>query len=258
MSVDSITGSAVSASAITASAIQGRAVNASSGGGPTVSNPILLTHFDGPGFIDESSNNFTGSAVGDANIGTTRTKFGAGSASFDGNGDAVKFATAASNVAFNNTAWTLSMWVWFNDSANRYVCGSYNGGAAGHWQLLRPGAGDYLQFNIRDALNSVHNPWFSDSTVTSLIGDFHLITLEQYNDKIYGYVDGTLEGTPYNVASVDLSTPWPEDFHIGGRGPFSTDAAKSLSGNVDEALFVAEALYGGSNFTPPDAPYVIA
>jgi len=83
-------------------------------------NISLLLHMDGTNgsqtFIDDSINNLTVTANGNAQITNTQSKFGGGSAFFDGNGD---YLEIVNNNAFEFGANNFTIECWFNIAGSR-------------------------------------------------------------------------------------------------------------------------------------------
>ena len=75
-------------------------------------NVSLLLPFDS-NFNDNSKNNFSVTAYGNAQISSTQSKFGGASAYFDGNGD---YLEVSDNNLFNfgNGDFTIEFWIYFS------------------------------------------------------------------------------------------------------------------------------------------------
>ena len=111
----------------------------------------LLLHMDGSNgstsFTDSSSNGFTITASGDAQITTTDPKFGTGCLTLDGTGDYLSTPADAA-FAFGTNDFTVECWVYVNSGNSNnglFTFGGTNTGLAvaiyqGNWTLSFAGS----------------------------------------------------------------------------------------------------------------------
>ena len=95
------------------------------GGDPYYSAVSLLLPMDGTNgsttFTDSGPNALAVTAVGNAQISTTQSKYGGASGYFDGAGDYI-IATSGNQFQFGTGDFTIEMWVWASSNTGQYKC----------------------------------------------------------------------------------------------------------------------------------------
>lgn len=207
------------------------------------SNTIWMCHCDGADasttFTDSSSNAFTATAVGNAQIDTAQSKFGGASGLFDGTGDRVHIGdTALLDVGTGD--FTVDMWVRFNATGGLYgFCEWGDYATAGFLCQL---SGTTFQIYVN---NVNRNYTWSPSTAT-----WYHLAIERYSANIYIYVDGTkLAAAQASTENISGST--------GGAtfGDSHTLADRAFNGWIDEVRWSNVGRYAGTNFTPETTAY---
>jgi len=205
--------------------------------------PGLLLHCDGSDgsttFIDSSSNGYTVTAVGNAQIDTAQKQFGTGSALFDGVGDSLT-VPASDEWVFGTGDFTVELWYrpTVATGSQEYIGTGDNAGApAQSWVFVRQNAG-FLRFII--------NPGqYAGGSWTGTPGTWHHLAASRQGTSLRVFVDGTQlggTGTVSNPANANST------LYVGGKINY-------VNGHIDEVRIVkGEALYT-ANFTPPTAPY---
>jgi hypothetical protein len=188
----------------------------------------LLCHFNGSNasttFTDSSSNARTLSALGDAQISTTQSKFGGASGYFDGTGDAIQITSPPSSlISWASTPFTVECWVYGTDlasggpSSNDWspvVGNATPSDVAVYWAFGPRRDGDVAMYYWNGSVATRH------STATGLITEntWHHIAFTQSGGVVKIFVDGVEEasesvnGTPV----VDTATP----FAVGKAGNY--------------------------------------
>ena len=205
-------------------------------GDPFYSAVSLLLPMDGTNgsttFTDSGPNALTVTAVGNAQISTTQSKYGGASGYFDGTGD---YLTVASNaaIAFGTGDFTIEMWIYRTDStfARRIIEFSDN---KDNLDLNYNGAGSISYYNGSSVIAS-------SSGIISLNTWTH-IALVRSSGTVKVYVNGfsvlTQSTTPNTSSSRVL--------YIGGFGNVW------FNGYMDDLRISRFARYT-STFTPPTA-----
>ena len=134
---------------------------------PDFSSVSLLLHGDGTDgsttFTDSSSNNFTVTANGNAQIDTAVKKYGTGSMEFDGTGDSLTIADNAA-FAFGTGDFTVEAWVNFNDiSGSQQIVSSYSLGFSvqyeGAWKIYLAGGTNVMTRSFTPNTDQWYHHW---------------------------------------------------------------------------------------------------
>jgi len=212
-----------------------------------VSNVSLLLHMDGLSgsqtFTDSSTNNFTLTAFGNAQIDTSVKKFGSGAAYFSTNNTDYIVALQSNGYAFGTADFTVEMWLYPTQMDNAYhvffdtrpQSGSIGGAvtmflkADQTLHLLIGGESDI----VTSALTP--NQWT------------HVALVRTGNDfKIY--LNGTQSGSTF-TSSVTIDKP----YLIIGKTVESP--ANYYYGYIDELRITKGVARYTSNFVPQTAPF---
>jgi hypothetical protein len=209
------------------------------GGDPYWANVSLLLHMDGSNgsttFTDSSSNNFTISAFGDAQVSTTDPKFGTGSLTLDGTGDYLT-TPADTAFAFGTGDFTVECWVYANSGNSNdglFTFGGTSSGLAvalesGNWRLTLVGSGTFTH----------------SSTATT--GVWTHIAATRNGTNLRFFVGGVSAGTVTN--STNLTD---NELKIG----YYYNSSFAINAKIDEFRVTKGVARYTANFTPPTAPF---
>jgi hypothetical protein len=210
-------------------------------------NSALLLHMDGANgsttFIDNSTNNLTVTAYGDAQISTTNKVFGTGSALFDGDGDYLR--TELSNNNWDND-FTVEMWIYttnVNYVDTIFEAGDIQGGQGGvHIYIASNGDEDNPQNLI-----SFNNGIVEDIAAGSVIlNQWTNIVISRSSGTNYLFQDGILIGSGVQTFTVNNNI-----ISIGGAPGYGF----WFNGYIDEVRITKGVAIYTANFTPPTAPF---
>lgn len=210
----------------------------------------LLMHMNGTNasttFTDSSSNAFTATAYGNAQISTAQSKFGNASGKFDGNGDYVQI-TSANALELGAGDFTIELF-YYHDGGNQTFAGLVGKGAVSStasdaWTLEFGGPG------------LIFVPWASSSTTVqcSLPSNnaWHHVAVTRSGSTLRLFVDGVQESS--NTVSFTIATNNSGPLVIGG-GAFAP-TLRSFSGYIDELRITKGVARYTANFTAPTAPF---
>jgi hypothetical protein len=223
------------------------------GGGvtdPYFSDVSLLLHGDGTNgsttFVDSSSNNFTVTPSGNAQISTAQSKFGGASMLFDGNGD---YLSVADNAGFDFGAGNFTIEFWTNPSG----FGTYNVVAA---QWPNSGASSSNSFVVETVTNSTLY-FYAVTSSLSIVGatgpaltqgQWQHIAIVRSGNSILFFKDGILTST--TAFNVTLNNP-TSDVTVGG----AVAGAGWWNGYIDDLRITKGVARYTANFTPPTAAF---
>lgn len=209
----------------------------------------LLMHFDGTNgsttFTDSSSNAFTVTGSGDAQISTTQSKFGSASAEFTGDGDSLEVGSESS-FDFGSDDFTIECWVYISNPSD--VNSIVSKRATNESQL----AFDFLVLS-----NSTHlvvstngTSWAINGTGNKTISSnqWTHIALVRNGSSFKTYVDGEQASSFTNSSAIFDSS---EPLRIGSAGV----ATQHTVGYIDELRIVKGTAVYTADFTPPTAPF---
>jgi hypothetical protein len=213
---------------------------------PNFSNVSVLLHMDGSNgsttFTDSSSNAFTMTAAGNAQISTTQSKFGGSSGYFDGNGDSVT-ASANAAFAFGTGDFTIEGWFYSLTSGStlrgmidfRSVASGTNG------LMLRENGSGFLVFlNTAILLSTATGRTANTWQHVALVRNGSTVTL---------YVDGTSRASATSSANMTDNR-----FRLSGFVD-AQDATFTYNGYMDDIRVTKGVARYTANFTPPTAPF---
>lgn len=213
------------------------------GADPYFSNVSLLMHGDGTNgsttFVDSSSNNFTITPVGNAQISTTQSKFGGASMYFDGSGD---YLTVSNNVdlQFGTGDFTIEGWFYVFSQDKTYLSlfslGSYVSGI-----LLRRQATGTDRLYINSTAYNYDQTFFPASTWVH-------IALTRQSGSINLWIDGTSRLSVANSSSISPTL----DLYIGTSQHALADV---WNGYIDDLRITKGVARYTANFTPPTEPF---
>lgn len=214
---------------------------------PVFNNVSLLLHGDGANgstaITDSSQLPKTVTAIGNAQISTSQSKFGGSSIAFDGTGDYLSIASNA-ELALGST-WTIEFFVYLNalgsgSNRNAFVStGTVN--TLGHIQIVTE-TGPVLRVRCggtggNDAVSGADPFPITTWTHLAFVCENLLATI---------YVNGVANG-----AGVLASASTVPLARIGSLALSDYD----LSGYIDDLRITKGVARYTSNFTPPTAPF---
>ena len=205
----------------------------------------LLLHGDGTNgstvITDSSGSPKTVTAVGNAQISTTQSKFGGTSIYLDGTGDA---ASVASNTAFafGTNDFTIELWVYPVSVSGNPVLFDTRPSGNGAWPVIYFDGG-----RLRYFLNTTDR--ISGSTVLATNTTWYHIALCRAGSNTKVFLNGIQEGSTYSDSTSLL------------QGPFALGIdSRNLTANPFNAYFDDVRVTKGvarytANFTPPTLPF---
>jgi len=211
---------------------------------PQFGSVSLLLHGNGANgsttITDSSPTPKTVTAVGNAQISTTQSKFGGASIAFDGTGD---YLDIGSNSAFgyglNN--FTIEFWVYRNASAVLQVLLDH-----------RVGTSVRVAPTIYISSNSVY--YYTDGNNRIMGGTLAStqwvhVALSRSGSSTRLFLDGVQTGSTYSDTNNYIDSP----VRVGGANDGSSVA--SINGYIDDLRITKGIARYTSNFTPPTAPF---
>ena len=207
---------------------------------PDFANVSLLLHMDGSDgsttFTDSSSNGFTVTAYGGAQLTTSDKKYGTAAGSFDGANGTYVQTLANSAFAFRTGDFTIEMW----------LKPTTIGGNDGVFTFGTTGP----------ALSLFANNWWLSDTDNSgsnmgaaSAGSWQHIAITRSGTSVRLFSDGTLRGT----------LTWTKDFTHNqidiGRYALSFGTIYVYDGLIDDLRITKGIARYTANFTPPTAPF---
>lgn len=217
---------------------------------PNVPNPAyLLMHFDG-NLNDSSANQFSVTAVGEATVSTTESKFGGSSLYLNGNGQYLNIL-GTDTGALENDDYTIEAWFRANSgSADGVFVTNWEGPQGGDFILGMTG-GQLYGYSQQATTNNGEAAYMSGGTVVT--GQWHHAALTRTGNTARLFLDGTM------VASANV----PYRGYISPRNPIRIGAYgtngtfHNFSGYIDELrIITGTSLYSSDDgFVPPTAPF---
>jgi hypothetical protein len=186
-------------------------------------------------FPDSSSNNFSISAFGNAQVSTADPKFGSGSLALDGDGDYL--TTPANTVfAFGTGNYTVECWVYVNSGNTNhglFTFGGVSSGLAlaiisGEWRLSNAGAGGNTM-----------------GAVTTGVWQHLAVTRSGSSQRMF--IDGTQLGPTY----ADSTNFTDNQLKIG----YYYSSSYAINAKIDEFRVTKGVARYTANFTAPTAPF---
>lgn len=224
---------------ITKKAVNGK-LNIKRGGDgvdPFFNNVSLLLPMDAS-FADFSSNNFAVTANGNVQISSSQSKFGGGSAFFDGNGDYLELPVNA--IQFNANDFTIEFWVYPTRTGSHTCVANWGCGSnmtiflavdlPGGVVLYLNGSGPYITAGSIQA-----NQW-------------QHVALVRQGSNMRAYINGVQAGGTYNIGNTAINTI-VDNIRIG-RDTASFNCNTPLEGYMDDLRITTGVARYTSNFTP--------
>lgn len=199
---------------------------------------VTLLHFNGTNasttITDSSTTPKAFTAVGNAQLTTTNSKFGTACLTLDGTGDWVQ---TAGHVDFVLANFDFTVECFINTTDNNFVLIDFYGGAG--WQV-------YVTPNGKVSFYTGYSSAIT-GTISVNTGSWVHVAVTRQGTTLKLWIDGIQDGSVTN--STNLSTQ--NTYLAIGAQVSSRNATYDMSGLVDEVrIHKGEALYT-ANFTPP-------
>lgn len=207
----------------------------------------LLLHGNGTDgsttITDSSSNGYSGTAIGNAQIDTAQSKFGGASILMDGTGDRVEFADQA-DWDFDAGDFTIDLWVRLaNTSGNNMFCGRVTNSNSYFYFGLE---GTTLRF--RDWIGS--NNVDITRTVTISTNTWYHFAISRSGNSWRLFQDGVQQGS--TVTSSATMTARAVKLDIGAM---TENASYVMNGWIEEFRWSKGVARYTANFTPETTEY---
>jgi len=218
-----------------------------------------LLHMDGTNgsttFIDNSSNAFTVTALADAKISTTQSRFGGASAAFDGTGDALSLADSeAWNLG--GGSFTIECWLYTTSTAASFGIASQRGTATSNhaWSFLWSFASAAMQFRYTatgTAEIARNWPW------TPSVNTWYHVAVSRNSptNEWRFFVDGVQVGTPQINSNTIFNAAKPLLIGAVNNSTTTTSPSSVLNGYIDDFRLTKGVARYTANFTPPAAAF---
>jgi hypothetical protein len=226
---------------------------------PTTGDPYwndvsLLLHMDGSNgsttFTDSSSNAFSVTANGNAEISTAQSKFGGASGLFDGTGD---YLTVSDATALEPGSSDLTWEMWIKTTSNTQyatpLSRTPSAFATGMWSLMinytSSTSGDIALFA---ADYSGASPLLLTTGASVRDDAWHHVAVVRNSSNWTIYIDGTSAATATwggTIANISGSTVIAKDEFYG----------REYTGYIDDLRITKSVARYTANFTAPTAPF---
>lgn len=223
---------------------------------PNFANVELLLHFDGTDgsttFTDSSSNNFSTTVKGNAQIDTAQSKFGGASGLFDGTGDGL-FYGSGTVPSFGSNEFTVEGWVRFNTIPATAFAAFY-----GRWldnndkevTMGYRGASNGLRlFTSSDGTNIDNSFDFAWSPST---GTWYHFAFTRSGNNLRAFIDGTQVGSTETMSGTYTDASSIPCVACTRDGP---NTKNEFDGWLDDLRVTIGVARYTANFTPPTAAF---
>ena len=205
---------------------------------PDFANVSLLLHGDGTNgsttIIDSSPSPKTVTAVGDAQISTTQSKFGGASMYLDGNGDYLTLPASADFLFPGDH--TIECWIYWDGT---YASGARNIYGTG-------GSGSLGQIGIFEGFGLYWGGVFAYNYPP--INQWVHVAASRQGSTVRLFINGVLTASGTQSASIGSSTA---SAYVGNRA----DLYHPFKGYIDDFRITKGVARYTANFTPPTAPF---
>jgi hypothetical protein len=230
-------------------------------GGAPDTNTVLLVHADGTNgstsFTDASSYAHTLTAVSTAQVTTSSSKFGTGSAKFDGDTASYIDTGNATDFNFGSGQFTVELWAYYTSATATGGSGQYRS-AVSKWgpegiDSWWFGNGNASDLGFLWSTSGVYDgtKWLSGSFVPTLNTWYHIAVDRDASNLIRIYVNGAVIASQTVTDFLYAST---QTCAIGDDKGGNPDG---FPGYLDEVRVSNVARYAGA-FTPPIAPFTVS
>jgi hypothetical protein len=217
------------------------------GGGtdPYFSSVSLLLPMDGTNgsttFTDASSNGFTVTANGNAQISTAQKKFGTASGLFDGNGDWIT-APSASAFSFGTGDFTVEAWI-YQISMNQYSAALEIGSHI---------SSDSIVFLVGwDIGGAVYSGGWFGSRGPLATNQWQHVAWTRSSGTLRSFVDGTLTSSTSFTNNLSSYT----NVSIGYGAGYNGGSTYYFNGYIDDLRVTKGISRYNAAFTPPTAAF---
>ena len=198
-------------------------------------------------FKDSTTKALTGNVGGEAKITNTQSKFGNGSAYFDGSGDYISF-TSQDDFVFGTGDFTAELWFmpqeqWWNE-VHTLITTADPSDAQGF--LIGTWYNSTLRYYVGDAADWIQNrmyAWYSIGT-----GSWHHLAVSRKNGTTMTFLNGSLVDSFEDTNSY---TNTNNAISIGGRSFIN----QSFVGWIDEVRVTKGTARYTTNFTPANEEF---
>ena len=206
----------------------------------------LLLHGNGTNgsttITDSSLTPKTVTAVNNAQISTTQSKFGGSSIAFDGTGDYIAIAEASGSFTFGTGDFTIEFWFYPSNLTGITVIAEWrnvSGVQAGLLTLYRDSSNLYF-FESSNRITGT-------SALTNTV--FQHIALCKGSNSTRLFVNGIQVGSTY-ADTASYIAPQSGSIYLGGLL-----ATVSTAGYIDDLRITKGVARYTANFTPPTLPF---
>jgi len=209
-------------------------------------------HWDGTdgstAFYDDSPNNYTVTAYGDAQIDTAQKKFGTGSLLLDGTGDYAGLPSAAGLSGAGD--FVVDCWSRFNSLPASFTIAGQWDNNQNSWLLLPvPILNSFYFYYSTNGSGSYTTLTFA---WTPSVDTWYHIAIVRSGSNLYAFIDGTQIGTTKNIGTASLHS----SSDIVNIGAHKSGTLEAMDGWIDEFRISKGTDRGWtSDFTPPSEAY---
>lgn len=207
-----------------------------SGMDPYSDNVSLLLPFN-TSFQDFSKNNFSITANGDAQISNAQSKFGGGSALFDGNGDYLELPSSQA-FDFGNGDFTIELWHYSTTSPSFETLLARWGST----QIFFLGGG--IGFNYQFYVNG----FLTVNGGTYVPNQWNHVAVSRNGSNLRMFINGQQVGSTYNIGATSFTTSNTVNLRIGA----DYNINPYFQGYIDDLRITKGVARYTSNFTPSD------
>lgn len=208
---------------------------------PTFADVSLLLSMNGSNgsttFTDSSSNAFTVSATGNAQVSTAQSKFGGASGAFDGTGDYLAIAADAA-FAFGTGDFTVEAWVYVSNYLNNNLNVFATAGVSSDFSCYLTHTGELAFWN--GSASTV----FGGSAST---GTWHHVAFSRDSGSMRAFLNGWQVGSTTTI-NTNLTNTQEVQFP-------ATEDYSSPDCYIDELRVTKGAAIYTANFQPPTSPF---
>jgi hypothetical protein len=227
-------------------------------GGSPDTNTVLLIHADGANgsttFTDASSYAHTLSVINSAQVTTAASKFGTGSAKFDGDSGAFIDTGNVTDFQFGSAPFTIEAWAYYTSapgSATKAITAVWGPEGNDSWWLGNSNNGLMFLWSTTGVYDGgkVLQPGGFTPTLNTW---YHIAADRDASGMLRMYINGAV------YASQSITDFFSANGGTCTVGGDHVNAGNGFTGYLDEVRVTkGVARYGGA-FTPPTAPFTIA
>ena len=223
---------------------------------PHYSSVSILLHGDGADgsttFTDSGPDSRTVTAVGNAKVSTTQSKYGGASLYFDGSGDKAT-ASASADFVFGTGDFTLEGWVYITggQSYARMIhfgpfWGSNDAFGINALDAEAPGKITFVSYKLGTSRLCI-------STTTVSANTWYHVAVTRSSGVFRLFLDGVLEATNSSYVGVSIEESSTNTFAVGSAT--TTSGGEDFSGYIDDVRVTKGVARYTATFTPPTEPF---